>query len=79
MRVHIEIEKTLVDRIDQEAGERGRSEFVRQAVITALESRDRIRLIKSTRGSITSSGHEWDDDSARWVHAQRRGDERRVG
>lgn len=30
-------------------------------------------------GTIADSGHEWDDDPAAWVHAQRRADERRVG
>jgi len=79
MRVHIDIDKQLVDRIDEAAGERGRSEFVRRAVVAALEDRDRIRLIRSARGAITSGAHEWDDDPARWVRAQRRGDDRRIG
>ena len=79
MRVHIEIEKTLVDRIDEAAGERGRSAFVRQAVIAAIESRDRLRLIRAARGGIADSGHEWDSNPAKWVRAQRRGDKRRVG
>lgn len=79
MRVHIDIDKPLVDRIDQAAGERGRSEFVRQAVLVALETRDRLRLLKEARGSIASSGHEWDEDPAGWVRAQRQSDRRRLG
>jgi Arc/MetJ-type ribon-helix-helix transcriptional regulator len=79
MRVHIEIEKALVDRIDSAAGERGRSEFVRRAVIEALESRDRLQLLRAAKGSIGATGHEWDVDPAAWVRAQRRGDQRRVG
>jgi metal-responsive CopG/Arc/MetJ family transcriptional regulator len=79
MRVHIEIDKPLVDRIDEAAGERGRSEFVRRAVIAALESRERLELIHTARGSISAAGHEWDKDPAGWVRAQRRGDKRRIG
>ena len=30
-------------------------------------------------GSIPDSGHDWDDDPAKWVHDQRRADPRRVG
>ncbi len=73
------MEKQLVDKIDEAAGTRGRSEFVRLAVIAALEGRNRLALIRSTRGSISSVGHDWDEDPARWVRSQRRGDDRRIG
>ena len=79
MRVHIEIETSLLRRIDEEAGERGRSQFVRQAVIEALEQRARARLIRSAGGAIADAGHEWDADPAAWVRAQRRIDQDRVG
>jgi metal-responsive CopG/Arc/MetJ family transcriptional regulator len=77
--MHIEMDQLIVERIDELAGERGRSEFVRQAVLAALDSRDRLRLIRSARGSIAAEGHEWDSDPASWVRSQRRGDHRRVG
>ena len=79
MRVHIDIEKPLIDRIDEVAGERGRSQFVRQAVIAALDNQDRQRLLRSARASIAPTGHEWDSDPAQWVRRQRRGDVRRIG
>ncbi len=79
MRVHIEMDEALIERVDEVAGERGRSQFVREAVVSALERRDRLALIASARGAIRASGHEWDSDPAAWVRAQRRGDDRRVG
>lgn len=79
MRVHIDIDEALVRRIDEATGERGRSQFVRQAVIAALENRERLVLLRSARGSIAGTGHDWDADPAGWVRAQRRGDMRRIG
>jgi hypothetical protein len=35
--------------------------------------------IESALGGIPDHGHEWDDDPAAWVRAQRRSDPRRVG
>jgi hypothetical protein len=79
MRVHIDMEGDLIDRIDAVAGKRQRSEFVRNAVLAALEQQDRLELIVSARGAITAEGHAWDSDPAAWVRSQRRGDTRRVG
>jgi hypothetical protein len=79
MRLHIEMDDDLVREIDEAAGPRGRSHFVREAVLTALDRRRRAELIMSAMGSIPDTGHEWDDDPAVWVHAQRRADPRRVG
>jgi hypothetical protein len=44
----------------------------------ALEER-RWELIESAFGSIEDTGHEWDDDPAAWVRAQRRADPSRMG
>lgn len=72
------MDETLIERVDEVAGERGRSHFVREAVVSALERRDRLVLIQSAKGAISATGHEWDTDPAAWVRAQRRGDGRRV-
>ncbi len=79
MRMHIEMDEDLVQRIDGVAGKRHRSEFVRQAVASALERRARAGLVRSARGAIADHGHEWDGDAAAWVRKQRQADDRRVG
>jgi hypothetical protein len=45
----------------------------------ALDDEQRWELIESAVGSIPPAGHDWDDDPAAWVEAQRQGDDRRVG
>jgi metal-responsive CopG/Arc/MetJ family transcriptional regulator len=77
--MHIDIDKELVKKIDEVAGPRGRSRFVRRAVEQALEWEERWKLIRAARGAIADYGHEWDDDPAEWVRQQRRADPRRVG
>jgi metal-responsive CopG/Arc/MetJ family transcriptional regulator len=79
MRIHIDMGEDLIERIDAQAGKGRRSQFVRDAVVAALEQRDRTELVLSARGAIAARGHEWDADPAAWVRAQRRGDTRRVG
>lgn len=78
MRMHIEIDDELVARIDAFAGQRGRSRFIREAVVSAVDHQMRAELIRSSRGSIESRGHDWDDDPADWLRGQRRSDRRRV-
>lgn len=79
MRLHIEMDDGLVQQIDDVAGRRRRSKFVRDAVVAALDRSRRAELIMSARGSISDTGHEWDDDPAGWVREQRHVDPRRVG
>lgn len=79
MRMHIELDDDLVRKIDQAAGPRGRSRFVREAVERALDRERRWELIESSFGSISDEGHEWDDDPAEWVRKQRFSDPKRVG
>jgi metal-responsive CopG/Arc/MetJ family transcriptional regulator len=79
MRVHIDMDEALIKRIDAVAGERGRSNFVRDAVVAALDQQQRARMILSARGGISAKGHDWDADAAAWVRTQRRGDQRRLG
>jgi hypothetical protein len=79
MRVHITLREDLVRELDRRVGSRRRSAFIAQAVEGALEDAHRWELIESAIGSIPDEGHEWDEDPAAWVRAQRRVDTRRVG
>ena len=79
MRVHIDIDQDLLERVDEVAGERGRSQFIRDSVLAALASRERLEALRASAGAIAAAGHEWDDDPQLWVRNQRRGDQRRVG
>lgn len=77
--MHIEMDEALVRRIDEVAGKRHRSQFVRDAVAVALDQGARAGLIRSARGVIADHSHDWDDDPAAWVRRQRHADDRRVG
>ena len=79
MRVHINLDEDLVRRVDELVGPRGRSPFVADAVRKAVEEELRWRAIKRAAGGIADHGHEWDEDPAAWVRAQRRADPRGVG
>ena len=79
MRLHIFLEDELVKELDEVVGPRGRSGFIAAAVERALDRERRWKLIRSAMGSIPDTGHEWDEDPAAWVHAQRYADPRRVG
>lgn len=79
MRLHIELEAALIAEIDEIAGHRQRSAFVREAVRAAVDQHKRWRLLGRAAGSIPDTGHDWDDDPAEWVHSQRFGDTTRVG
>lgn len=79
MRMHIELDDALVARIDAVAGDRGRSRFVRQAILRALDHRNRWDLVESAVGTIAGRGHDWDDDPAAWVRDQRIADRGRRG
>jgi Arc/MetJ family transcription regulator len=79
MRMHIELEDELVARIDEIAGARGRSAFVRKAVESAVAEETRWARLRAAAGAIPDKGHGWDDDPAQWVRDQRRGDLRRGG
>jgi hypothetical protein len=79
MRVHITLDDDLVRELDRRVGARRRSAYIAGAVERALDDDHRWELLESAVGTIPDSGHEWDDDAARWVREQRRADERRVG
>lgn len=79
MRMHIELDDDLVARVDELAGPRGRSGFVRAAVEAAVRQELRWTELERAAGSIEDQGHDWDADPAAWVREQRRADPRRVG
>lgn len=79
MRVHIYLDDDVLRELDQLVGPRGRSPFITEAVRRAVDAERRWRKIESAFGTIADTGHEWDEDPAAWVRAQRRADERRIG
>jgi len=75
-RVHVSLDEDLLRELDELVGKRERSPFIAEAVRRAVEEKRRWRAIESAFGVISDQGHEWDDDPAAWVHAQRRSDPR---
>jgi metal-responsive CopG/Arc/MetJ family transcriptional regulator len=79
MRLHITMDDRLIAELDQRVGPRRRSAFIARATERALDDERRWELIESSLGSIEDAEHEWSDDAAGWVRAQRRADSRRLG
>jgi hypothetical protein len=77
--MHINLDDSLVAELDRRVGPRRRSAFIAAAIRHALDDERRWELIESAFGSIPDTGHDWDEDPAAWVRAQRFADERRVG
>ncbi|MGH2768618.1 MAG: hypothetical protein ACRDIF_06660 [Actinomycetota bacterium] len=79
MRLHISFPDHLVAELDRRVGRRRRSAFIAETIRRALDEERRWEEIMAVLGGITDHGHEWDEDPAAWVRAQRRGNDRRVG
>ncbi len=79
MRMHIELDDALVIQLDELAGPRGRSGFVRSAIEEAIRAQLRWSDLEAAGGVIDDSGHAWDTDPAAWVRDQRRADAHRAG
>ena len=79
MRIHIEVHDALIAKVDELAGVRARSGFVRSAIDLAVRQAHRWSDLDAAAGSIADEGHEWDADPARWVQSQRHTDHRRAG
>jgi metal-responsive CopG/Arc/MetJ family transcriptional regulator len=75
----VELDDQLVAEVDQLAGSRGRSAFVRRAVERAVRDEHRWAALESAAGVLADQANEWDADTAAWVRAQRRADPRRAG
>jgi metal-responsive CopG/Arc/MetJ family transcriptional regulator len=79
MRLHISLDDDLVRQLDRRVGTRRRSSFISETVRRALDDERRWDDIEAGLGSLAGAEHEWDDDPAAWVTAQRSGDPNRVG
>ncbi len=79
MRVHIALDDDLVSELDRRAGPRQRSLFIAELIRRGLDDERRWEEIEAALGQVADCGHDWDEDPAGWVRAQRRGDTRRAG
>ena len=79
MRLHIALDEELVAELDRRVGPRRRSAFIAELVKRGLEDEQRWDDIEASLGALAGTNHDWDEDPAGWVRAQRRGDIRRVG
>ena len=79
MRLHISLDRELVDELDRRAGKRQRSAFIAALIRRALDDEKRWDEIEAALGSISPSGHPWDEDPASWVRMQRETDTSRAG
>ena len=79
MRLHITLDDELVQDLDRRAGERNRSAYIAEIIRRTLADEQRWDDLEAGLGSIADRGHDWDDDPAGWVRAQRRTDDRRAG
>ena len=79
MRLHIALDDELVAELDRRVGPRQRSAFIAELIRRGLEDERRWDDIEAALGQLSDEGHDWDEDPAGWVRAQRRGDARRAG
>jgi Arc/MetJ family transcription regulator len=79
MRMHIELDDALVAQVDQLAGPRGRSAFVRSAIEEALRAHLRWADLEAAAGAIDDAGHAWDADPGSWVRDQCQADVHHAG
>lgn len=79
MRLHISLDDGLVQELDQRVGRRRRSMFISEMLRRALDDERRWEDIEASLGTLSDTGHEWDEDPGEWVRAQRRSDPARVG
>ena len=71
MRLHISLDDELVAELDGRVGPRDRSRFIERAIRQALDQARRADALEAALGSISDTGHEWDEDPANWVRQQR--------
>lgn len=78
MRLHITLDDAIVAALDERVGPRRRSSYVAAAVRRALEDEQRWDALEASVGALQDQPHDWDDDPAAWVRAQR-AEPRRAG
>jgi metal-responsive CopG/Arc/MetJ family transcriptional regulator len=78
-RLHIALADDLVADLDRRVGARRRSAFIAELIRRGLDDERRWDDIETALGAISDADHEWDDDPAAWVRAQRHRDTRRAG
>jgi predicted transcriptional regulator len=76
MRMHITLDDDLVEELDSVVGSRGRSAFIRRAILHEIDSHRRWRAFDRAAGAAPDFATHLPED---WVRAGRRGDLRRVG
>jgi hypothetical protein len=74
MRIHINLDDDLVKRIDEVAGSRGRSGFVREAVEGRLDLDARVAARRRAFGSIPDFA-PW--MTPEWISENRKDEDRR--
>ncbi len=72
MRLHITLPDSVIEELDGIAGNRGRSSFIRKAIEAAIDQERRWRKFEEAVGATKQAEHDWDNDPAAWVRAQRR-------
>jgi hypothetical protein len=75
VRTNVTLPADLLARVDEEAGPRGRSAYIAEALAYRVK-RDRLRrVIEETAGSMVGKpGHMDADEVYRWVRSMREGD-----
>ncbi|MEA3018958.1 MAG: hypothetical protein QOI47_482 [Actinomycetota bacterium] len=79
MRMHIVVDDDVVAELDRRVGRRQRSRFIVELLRRGLDDERRWDDVEAAVGALEDTVHDWDDDPASWVQAQRRGDARRAG
>lgn len=79
MRMHINIEDSIIAELDRRVGARRRSAFITALIRRALDDERRWDDVEASIGTVSDHGHAWGDDPAQWVRAGRRSDARRSG
>jgi hypothetical protein len=77
--MHITVEDDVVAELDARVGPRRRSGFVVEALRRALADERRWSELESAVGALGDQAHDWDDNPAAWVRAQRAADPSRHG
>jgi hypothetical protein len=69
MRMHINLDDSLVEKIDELAGPRGRSKLIREAIENEVEGRRRRAALEKLVGSLPDFA-PW--MTPEWISEQRR-------